>query len=150
MEDIVAGRTMGMIGEVADRIRNPVTVIGGLCKQLSKKKWKEFLKINLKISCLSAKKMEKIVADFDELVRSKRFLFKREDFNEIAYSTIRLVEQEIKTRISDFLLIYTISPLMFNANRQLIKIANGHVISSGIDATTPGGQITIFIGFKRR
>jgi hypothetical protein len=37
MEDIVAERTMGMIGlRVADRIRNPVTVIGGLCRRLSK------------------------------------------------------------------------------------------------------------------
>ena len=62
MEDIVAERTMGMIGlRVADRIRNPVTVIGGLCKQLSKKKWKEFLKINLKISCLSAKKWKRLL-----------------------------------------------------------------------------------------
>ena len=92
--------------------------------------------------------MEKIVADFDELVRSKRFLFKREDFNEIAYSTIRLVEQEIKDKEIELSVNLYDKPLMFNANRQLIKIAIRHVISNGIDATAPGGQITILSSLK--
>ena len=39
MEDIVAERTMGMFGlKVADRIRNPVTVIGGLCQPAREKR----------------------------------------------------------------------------------------------------------------
>ena len=92
--------------------------------------------------------MEKIVADFDELVRSKRFLFKREDLNEIALSTVRLLEHEVKDKAIGLAVNLYDKPLMFNANRQLIKIAIRHVISNGIDATALGGQITLLSGLK--
>ncbi len=149
MEDIVAERTMGMVGlRIADRIRNPVTVIGGLCRQLSKKEKEGIPKDKLEDILSECQKMEKIVADFDELVRSKRFLFKREDLNEIALSTVRLLEHEVKDKAIGLSVNLYEKPLMFNANRQLIKIAIRHVISNGIDATAPGGQITILSGIK--
>lgn len=149
MEDIVAERTMGMVGlRIADHIRNPVTVIGGLCRQVYKRELDEASKEKLGDILTECQRMEKIVADFDELVKSKRFLFKREDLNEIAYSTIRLVEHEVKDKAIGLAVNLYDKPLMFNANRQLIKIAIRHVISNGIDATAPGGQITILSGLK--
>ena len=149
MEDIVAERTMGMVGlRIADRIRNPVTVIGGLCRQVYKKEMDDASKEKLGDILTECQRMEKIVADFDELVKSKRFLFKREDLNEIAYSTIRLVEHEIKDRDIGLSVNLYDKPLMFNANRQLIRIAIRHIISNSIDATAPGGQITISSGVK--
>lgn len=149
MEDIVAERTMGMVGlRVADRIRNPVTVIGGLCRQLSKKEREGIPKDKLEDILSECQKMEKIVADFDELVRSKRFLFKRENLNEIALSTVRLVEHEVKDKAIGLAVNLYDKPLMFNANRQLIKIAVRHILSNAIDATEPGGGITISSGVK--
>ena len=149
MEDIVAERTMGMVGlRIADRIRNPVTVIGGLCRQVYKKEMDDSSKEKLGDIMTECQRMEKIVADFDELVKSKRFLFKREDLNEIAYSTIRLVENEIKDRDIGLIIDLYEKPLMFNANRQLIKIAVRHILGNAIDATPPGGKITISSGVK--
>ncbi len=149
MEDIVAERTMGMVGlRVADRIRNPVTVIGGFCRQIFKKDIEGVPKEKLQDILDECQKMEKIVADFDELVRSKRFLFKREDLNEIALSTIQLMEQEAKDRgIELFVNLYD-KLLMFNANRQLIKISIRHVLSNAMDATASGGKITVSSGIK--
>jgi signal transduction histidine kinase len=149
MEDIVAERTMGMVGlRVADRIRNPVTVIGGLCRQLIKKEIEGIPKDKLEVILNECLRMEKIVADFDELVKSKRFLFKREDLNEIVISITKLIEQGIKDKnISLVFDIYEKS-LMFNANRQLIKIAIRHVINNSVDATQSGGRITITTGIK--
>jgi signal transduction histidine kinase len=92
--------------------------------------------------------MEKIVTDFDELVKSKRFLFKREDLNEIAHSTIRLADNEIKDKDLRLSINLSDNPLMFNANRQLIKIAIRHLLSNAIDATASGGSITISSGVK--
>lgn len=149
MEDIVAERTMGMIGlRVADSIRNPVTVIGGICRQLSKKEREGIPKDKLEDILSECQKMEKIVADFDELVKSKRFLFKREDLNEIIHSTARLVENEIKDKYLKFSINLSDKHLMFNANRQLIKIAIRHLLSNAIDATASGGSITISSGIK--
>lgn len=149
MEDIVAERTMGMVGlRVADRIRNPVTVIGGLCRQLSKKETEGIPKDKLEDLLSECQKMEKIVADFDELVKSKRFLFKREDLNEIALSAVRLVEHEVKDKAIGLAVNLYDKLLMFNANRQLIKIAVRHILSNAVDATEPGGEITISSGVK--
>ncbi len=149
MEDIVAERTMGMVGlRVADRIRNPVTVIGGLCRQVYKRELDEASKEKLGDILAECQRMEKIVADFDELVKSKRFLFKREDLNEIAHSTIRLAEHEIKDKDIGLSVNLYDKPLMFNANRQLIKIAVRHILGNAIDATASGGQITVLSGVK--
>lgn len=149
IEDIVAERTMGMIGlRIADRIRNPVTIVGGLCRQLFKKEIEGVPKEKLQNIMDECQKMEKIVADFDELVKTKRFQFKRENLNEIALSAIRLVEHEIKDKgIALSINLYD-KPLMFNANRQLIKIAIRHIINNAMDATIFGGRISIFTGEK--
>lgn len=149
MEDIVAERTMGMVGlRVADRIRNPVTIIGGLCHQLIKKQIEGIPKDKLEIILDECRKMEKIVADFDELVKSKRFLFKHEDINEIATSTIKLIEQEIRDKNISLVFDMHEKPLIFNANRQLVKVAVRHVLSNAIDATASGGKITVSSGIK--
>ncbi|MDO8685058.1 MAG: HAMP domain-containing sensor histidine kinase, partial [Clostridiales bacterium] len=120
----------------------------GLCRQLSKKEMEGIPKDKLEDILSECQKMEKIVADFDELVRSKRFLFKRENLNDIALSTVRLVEHEVKDKAIGLAVNLYDKPLMFNANRQLIKIAVRHILSNAIDATEPGGEITISSGVK--
>lgn len=145
MEDIVAERTMSIIClRVADRIRNPVTVIGGIGRQLLKKGIEGISREKLEDILSECQKMERTVTDFDELVKNKRFLFKREDLNEITTSAVRFVEQESKNRGIFLSVNLSDKPLMFNANRQLIKIAVRHVINNAIDATLSGGKIIIF------
>jgi signal transduction histidine kinase len=149
MESIVAERTMGMFGlKVADRIRNPVTVIGGLCHQLARKEIEGLPKEKLQAILSECAKMETIVADFDELVRSKRFLFNREDLNEIASATLRLMEQKIKEAGLRLQVKLHDKQLMFNANRQLIRISIQHIITNAVDASAPGGEISIVTGEK--
>jgi len=147
MEDIVAERTMGMFGlKVADRIRNPVTVIGGLCHQLARKEIEGLPKDKLQAILSECTKLESIVADFDELVKSKRFLFKREDLNEITSATLRLMEPKIKDAGLRLLVKLHDKQLMFNANRQLIRITIQHIITNAVDASEPGGEISIVTG----
>jgi protein-histidine pros-kinase len=149
MENIVAERTMGMFGlKVADRIRNPVTVIGGLCHQLARKEIEGLPKDKLQAILSECAKMETIVADFDELVKSKRFLFKREDLNEITSATLRLMEQKIKDAGLRLQVKLHDKQLMFNANRQLIRISIQHIITNAVDASAPGGEISIVTGEK--
>jgi signal transduction histidine kinase len=147
MEDIVAERTMGMFGlKVADRIRNPVTVIGGLCHQLARKEIEGLPKEKLRAILSECAKMETIVADFDALVKSKRFMFKREDLNEITATTLRLMEREIQDAGLKLIVKLHDKQLLFNANRQIVKIAIQHIITNAVDASTPGGKISIVTG----
>jgi signal transduction histidine kinase len=149
MEDIVAERTMGMFGlKVADRIRNPVTVIGGLCRQLSKKETEGLPAKKFQMILDECMKMETIVADFDALVKSKSFLFKREDLNEITSTIAGLMERKIKDAGLRLVVKLHDKQLMFNANRQLIKISIQHIIGNAVDASSPGGEIIIETGEK--
>lgn len=149
IEDIVAERTMGMFGlKVADRIRNPVTVIGGLCRQIAKKEIEGLPKDKIQVIMSECAKMENIVADFDDLVTSKRFMFRREDLNEITSTTLALMERKIKDAGLRLRVMLHDKQLMFNANRQLIKISIQHVISNAVDASAPGGEISIITGEK--
>jgi signal transduction histidine kinase len=147
IENIVAERTMGMFGlKVADRIRNPVTVIGGLCRQLSRKEIEGMPRDKLQAIMSECAKMEAVVADFDELVKSKRFLFKREDLNEIVSTTLRLMERKIQEAGLGLTVKLHDKQLLFNANRQLMKICIQHIIGNAVDASSPGGEISIVTG----
>jgi signal transduction histidine kinase len=147
MEDIVAERTMSMVGlRVADRIRNPITVIGGICRQLLKNEKDLLNSERIADAMAECLKIEKIVTDFDELVKTKRFLFKREDLNEIVLWTIPLFEQTITDRKITLSTQLHETPLMFNANRQLVKIVVRHILNNALDATPAGGAITLTTG----
>ena len=134
--------------KVADRIRNPVTVIGGLCHQLARKEIEGLPKDKLQAILSECTKMESVVADFDELVKSKRFQFQREDLNEITATTMRFMEREIKDAGLKLIVKLHDKQLMFNANRQLVKISIQHIITNAVDASAPGGEISIVTGEK--
>ncbi len=144
MEAIVAERTTGMIGlRVADRIRNPLTIIGGLCNRLLRKELDEETREKISSILLECRKMEEMIEEFDALVKTKRFLFKRVDLNEIILSVVRPLEKEIRERGIELTLRLQDKPLLMNANRQLLKIAVGHLLSNAIDASSPGDRISI-------
>lgn len=144
MENIATERTISMLGlKVADRIRNPVTIIGGICRQIIKRGVDEKTRESVQEILNECDRMEKIVADFDTLVREKRVLFKREDLNEIVLSTIDLLAQRAKEKSINLSANLLEGPLMFNANRGLIKIAINHIINNSIDTTTENGSISV-------
>lgn len=144
MENIATERTISMLGlKVADRIRNPVTIIGGICRQIIKRGVDEKTRESVQEILNECDRMEKIVADFDTLVREKRVLFKREDLNEIVLSTIDLLAQRAKEKSINLSANLLEGPLMFNANKGLIKIAINHIINNSIDTTTENGSISV-------
>ncbi|MBF0327797.1 MAG: DUF3365 domain-containing protein [Nitrospirae bacterium] len=149
LEDIVAERTMSMVGlRVADRVRNPITIIGGHCRHLLKTDIDEYVSAKLKDILAECKKMENMMAEFDSLVKSKRFQFKREDMNEIVRSTIALLEKPMKEKNIQHSVQLFERPLMFNANRQLIRIGLNHVFNNAIDATQEDGIIAVSTGMR--
>jgi signal transduction histidine kinase len=56
---------------------------------------------------------------------------------------MRFEEQGIKNRGIELSVSLYEKPLMFNANRQLIKMAIRHIINNAVDATPPEGKISI-------
>ena len=144
MEQLAEERTLSLLSlRVADRIRNPVTVIGGFCRQIIKRGVDESVRDLLERVMDECNRLERIVADFDALVREKRVFFKREDLNELVLSTLKPAEARVKEKAVELSVVLSEAPLMFNANRELIKVAINHILNNSIDAAPEGGRVTV-------
>lgn len=149
LDNIVAERTMSEVGlRVADRIRNPATVIGGAAQQLLKGDINDNMREKLNDILSESRKMEQIVTDFDTMVRNKRFLFKREDLNEIAVSSVRLMEKGLQDAGIAYRVELHTTPLRFNANKELMRIAVNHVLHNAMDVTPAGNEVAVITGVK--
>ncbi|MGE5238943.1 MAG: sensor histidine kinase [Chloroflexota bacterium] len=142
LETLVAERTMALMGlTVADRVRNPAALIGCACKRIVDKEKK--LGQDLIDVIGECKKLEGIVGDFEDLLKSRRSMFKYDDINGIVRNVLSVVQKEIsgkKIRLSDNL---SEGPLRMNMQRNLVRAALYHVVRNAIDATPEGGAIYV-------
>ena len=92
---------------------------------------------------IEAQKLDSIVKDYETILKSRQIMFKVEDLNKITQSVLPLVEREMKEKNIELSLKLSESPLRFVANRQLLRVAILHIIKNAMEATPPGGTITI-------
>jgi len=145
MESIITERTMNLIAlSVADRIRNPATVIAGTFSRIMKKEaLSEPLREKMSDLITEAQKLDSIVRDYETIMKSKRVMFRGEDMNEIIGSVLPLIEGARQAKEINLSLKLSESPAWFVANRQLLRVVILHILKNAIEATPPGGTITI-------
>ncbi len=145
METLVNERTMSLMAlTVADRVRNPASVIGWISNRiLQKEKVPEKLGDNLKEIIAEAKKLEDIVKDFEKLLKSKRSIFKYEDINEIIKGVVIIMEKAADEKRVELAVDFEEQSLRINAQRNLMRTAVFHLIRNAMDATPTGGKITV-------
>ncbi len=145
LETMVAERTMSLMAlTVADKIRNPAAVIGWTCKRMIEKgDVSAVLGENLKDVIDESAKLENIVRDFEALLKSKQSMFKYEDINDILRGVIPIVEKEAADKKVRLSLRLSEQPLRINTQKNLLRTAIFHLIRNAIEATKPGGVITV-------
>jgi PAS domain S-box-containing protein len=145
LETIGAERTMSLMAlTVADKVRNPATVIGGISKRiLGKEKVSDKLRENLNNIIGETDKLETIVEDFHALLKSRQSMFKRDDINRIVKNVISVIKTEAALKKVEISLNTTPAPLYINMQKQLLRVALFHVMRNAIEATPEGGKITI-------
>lgn len=145
LENLVAERTMSLMAlTVADKVRNPASVIGWNCKRiLGKEEVPDKLKENLNDIIDESHKLESIVKDFETLLKSKRSLFRYEDINEIVNGVITVVAEELGEKNIKLSVNLSEEPLKINTQKNLLKAAIFNIIRNSIEATSEGGSITI-------
>lgn len=155
IEQIVSERTRTELAlRVAHEIRNPITIIGGLIKRLSKDKSIQSLPDELKT------KFDKVleqVTNLDKLVMKFEGLRKKEsepqfvicEMNTIVQEVIEVVNSEANEK--GIMIYLNISPmnLNFHCNRQLIKLIILHIIRNSLDFCKRGDIIDIETGKKK-
>lgn len=145
LETLVAERTMNLMAlTVADRVRNPVAVIGWTCKRiLEKEEVSDKLEENLKGVIDESNKLESIVKAFETFLKSKQSIFKYEDINEIVKGVVSIVKNEADEKSIAISLNLSENPLRINAQKNLLRAGFSHIIRNAIEATPSGGQITV-------
>lgn len=149
IESLVSERTMNLMAlAVADKVRNPVTIIGATSRRITGKSasYTEFppeLREQLSVLSESAVQLEQIVADFQTLLSSRQSVFRHLDLNQVIESILHLMRREAETREIELNAVLHDQPLMINAEINLLKIALFHLIRNALEATPRRGKVRI-------
>jgi PAS domain S-box-containing protein len=144
METIVAERTMSLMAmSLADKVRNPATVIAWLSKKMMDRELPSDLKESLLVIKTEAGKLEALVKEFQSMLGDRRSVFGYEDVNEALRSIIPLIEKEVDRKGIKFLSDLSEKPLRINIQRDLWRVALLQVARNAVEATPSGGEITI-------
>lgn len=145
LETIGAERTMSLMAlTVADRVRNPASMIGGRCRRIMEKKdISEGLRKNLGYIIEGSEQLDKIVTDFETFLKNRQSKFRREDLNTVVERVVCAIEKEAAYKGVE--LVVQISPesLMIKMQKDLLRIAIFHIIKNAIEATHTGGFVKV-------
>lgn len=131
--------------KIADQVRNPATVIGGLAQRLLKKE-RLPAEIARKIEQIfdQAEHIDRIVHRFHAMADERRDLFVQEDLVQLVQDALQSCRTMTKRGVTPVLV--TGEPSIFiHANRRVLKIALLHVFRHAAGVTPAGGQVRIRI-----
>ena len=145
LEDIVAERTMSLMAlSIADKVRNPAATIGIACRRvLRKKEQGEKLGEELQNMISECEKLQNVVGDFENLLKTKRSQFSYEDLNEIVKDVTSLVSKEAADKGVLISVHHFDKPININMQKGLMRVAVFHVLRNAIDASCEGGLIQL-------
>jgi signal transduction histidine kinase len=154
MEMLAQERTITELTlKVADKIRNPITVIGGTAIRLIKSEClSESEKKKISAIVKEIEKLELIVKEFDELSMGKSRFFEKENLQDIVEESyneaLMVLTQQIAKKNISINLIKEEKPLHFITNKRTFKLAFLHVLRNAVYAAHSEGKITIKTGFS--
>jgi len=144
MEPLIAERTASLIAlNIADRIINPVAVIGAISRQLmqSGDVADESIRNKLRVMVDESERLQQIVRDFSSLLDSRRLVFESADLNIVLREAVMLVKSEAESSGVSLALDLSEEPVNMNMNRNLLRTAIYYILKNSIEATPPGGSI---------
>ena len=129
---------------VADKIRNPAAVIGLVCRRVLKnKKQDEHLSKELLDVIQECEKLQNVVGDFENLLKTRRSQFTYENLNDIAREVVLIIAEEAENKGVLMSIHLFDKPLKMNIQKSLLRVAIFHVLRNAIDATPEGGLIRL-------
>ncbi|RJQ50345.1 MAG: PAS domain-containing protein [Nitrospiraceae bacterium] len=145
LETIGAERTMSLMAlTVADRIRNPAAMIGARCRRiLTKQELPEELRGAIGSIIEEADKLDAIVKEFETFLKGRQSKFKYADMNRTVASVVSVVEKEALYKGISMKVEMPHEPLNMNMQKDLLRVAIYHIIRNAIDATPPGGMVSV-------
>jgi len=145
LETIGAERTMSLMAlTVADRIRNPAAMIGGRCRRiLSKETVSDSLRESLQYIMEGSDTLDRIVRDFEMLLKERQCKFHNDDLNGIVEKVVPIIEKEAAFKGVSIHVDTSRDSLRINMQKDLLRVAVFHVIKNAVEASVEGGAITV-------
>ena len=146
LEELARERTIiEMSLKVADRIRNPTTVIGGLARQLVRKGGLP-APVEKKIRQIMAQadQIEDIVKQFHRMAAERRSLIVREDLVQLVRECLQSCHALSRKSMTPVLEVDR-EPVPVLVNRHVLKVAILNVLRHAAKASPEGGEVRIRI-----
>lgn len=145
LETLISERTMSLMAlTVADKVRNPATVIGGISKRLiEKEEVSEKIREELKSIADEAGRLEAIVIDFQNIFKSKQSMFEYGDINAVVRKAIAAAEKESAYKGLKLNVHLSEQPLNINLQKKLLGIAIFHILRNAVEVTPAEGAIEV-------
>lgn len=135
--------------KIADQVRNPATVIGGLAGQLIRKgRLPEKAVRKIRQIADQAERIDGIVHRFHAMADERRDLFVREDLVKLVQDALQSCPTMGKRAIEPVLELGEQS-VFIHANRRVLKVALIHVFRHAAGVTPAGGQVIIRVDSDR-
>ncbi|MCE5311528.1 MAG: hybrid sensor histidine kinase/response regulator [Nitrospiraceae bacterium] len=145
IETLISERTMGLMAlTIADKLRNPASVIGLKCRRIMEKGTMppELLE-DLRDIKDESEKLQTIVADFQSMLKSRHSMFEYEDVNSIMLTVLPVVEKEAGIKGVKLSVSLSKDPLRINAQTGLLRVAFFQLIRNAVEASPEGGAVAI-------
>jgi signal transduction histidine kinase len=145
IEALISERTMNLMAlTVADRVRNPTTVIGGLSRQMMEiRDLPEHVASALRDIVEEVTKLENIVTDFQAVLKNRQILYVYDDLNDVVKGIVSLAEKDVRRRGLFFDFKHSGVPLRINMEKNLLKIAVFHLLGNAMDASESGATVSV-------
>ncbi len=150
LEELARERTIiEMSLKVADRIRNPTTVIGGLARQLVRKGGLPGpVAMKIRQIVTQVDQIEAIIDQFQRMAAERRSLFAREDLVQLVRECLQSCHALARKAVHPTLEIEK-EPVVVLANRHVLKVAILNVLRHAAKASPEGGVVRIRISTGR-
>jgi len=145
IETLVSERTMSLMAlTIADKVRNPVTVIGLTSKKILEEEGvPDRLREKLRDIVNEVDKLEAIVRDFQTVLKSRQSMFSYEDINGLLKGLVPIIEKEAAYKGASLVMSLSEQPLKINIQKNLLRIAILHVLRNAVEATNNGGSVRV-------
>lgn len=147
LENLIAERTMNLLAmTLADRVRNPSSVIGATANRvLRKADCSEKAKENFRLIINEVEKLDKTVKDFQDMLKSRQALFHYEDIREIVRDVLPVIEKEAVRKQIALSVDLPAGPLKINTVRNLLKMAFFTILKNAVELTPDEGKVTVLV-----
>ena len=145
LESLVAERTMNLLAmTLADRVRNPASVIGATANRvLRKAEYSEKAIENIRLIISEAGKLDKTVRDFQDMLKNRQALFHYEDVSGIIRDVLAVIEKEAARKQIDLSVELPDRPLKINTERNLLKMAVFTILRNAVELTPDEGKVAV-------